>query len=486
MDNASQKLLESATHRTLHATGFARSSSQASLVLTDLLSRYLTLLTSTCAKYAQHGGRTRLSSRDAISALDEMGVSLDELKDFGLTEGLELNRYAIKSSRRAEDLNEFRAQLSEGLKQDLDDAIPLHYAPFEGIEEQDEEDDYEDDHMSVDDEVPSAETRMDEDDMYADIDVPMGETRVRPILPLSPISNPSSPSRKRLRTLDWQPPPHIPEFLPPFPSMDAPPPAELPEPIIPVPYHQSSLASQPEFHLPTPLPDPPERVQKLPTPNIEQSLISAYHHILTHRQPSNSATGTSNPLRHKVAMSLLALTQSSSRWEPADTLYSNLATNQPRVTAMGPSHPSVEAHGRGSQLTKDKDYKFPNVNARTLYVNDRLSNVVSQQSSRIPELAQQVLPTKIYSRASRITHPPVLVADNNALTYGPGIPAPWNTGNSTASGDGKKEDAPPVLPDARLFATWDSETKNFREPLKGRGNRGKVVIHPTRRGSRLV
>lgn len=108
MDNASQKLLESATHRTLHATGFARSSSQASLVLTDLLSRYLTLLTSTCAKYAQHGGRTRLSSLDAISALDEMGVSLDELKDFGSTEGLELNRYAIKSARRAEDLNEFR------------------------------------------------------------------------------------------------------------------------------------------------------------------------------------------------------------------------------------------------------------------------------------------------------------------------------------------------------------------------------------------
>ncbi len=303
--------------------------------------------------------------------------------------------------------------------------IPLHYAPYEGIEEEDEEEGYEDEDMSVDDEVPSAETRMDEDDIYADIDVSMGETRVRPILPLSPISNPSSPSRKRLRTLDWQPPPHVPEFLPPFPSMDAPPPAELPEPVIPVestnrppsptqpalpaqaltssatadwlmqvPYHQSSLASQPEFHLPTPLPDPPERVQKLPTPNIEQSLISAYHHILTHRQPSNSATGTSNPLRHKVAMSLLALTQSSSRWEPADTLYSNLATNQPRVTAMGPSHPSIEAHGRGSHLSKDKDYKFPNVNARTLYVNDRLSNIVSQPSSRIPELAQQVLPVR--------------------------------------------------------------------------------------------
>ena len=111
MDNASQKLLEAATHRTLHAAGFSRSSSQATLVLTDLLSRYLTLLTSTCSKYAQHSGRTMLSSLDALTALDELGVSLDELKDFGATEGLELNRYSLRSARRVEDLAEFRGTL---------------------------------------------------------------------------------------------------------------------------------------------------------------------------------------------------------------------------------------------------------------------------------------------------------------------------------------------------------------------------------------
>ncbi len=108
MDNAAQKLLESATHRTLHASNFSRSSSQASLVLSDLLSRYLALLSSTCAKYAQHAGRTKLTPMDALSALDELGVSLDELKEYGSTEGIELNRYAVKSLRRVEDLNEFR------------------------------------------------------------------------------------------------------------------------------------------------------------------------------------------------------------------------------------------------------------------------------------------------------------------------------------------------------------------------------------------
>lgn len=111
MDSAAHKLIESATHRTLHAHSFARSSSQASIVLTDLLSRYLALLSSTCAKYAQHAGRTRMTARDALGALDELGVSLEELSEYCSTEGKDLGRYAIYSARRVEDLNEFKCQL---------------------------------------------------------------------------------------------------------------------------------------------------------------------------------------------------------------------------------------------------------------------------------------------------------------------------------------------------------------------------------------
>jgi histone H3/H4 len=111
MESGSYKLLESATHRTLHAHSFSRSSSQASLVLTDLLSRYLMLLSTTCAKYAQHAGRTGLSIRDAIGALDELGVSVDELSEYYSSEGKELGRYAFSSARRVEDLNEFKGQL---------------------------------------------------------------------------------------------------------------------------------------------------------------------------------------------------------------------------------------------------------------------------------------------------------------------------------------------------------------------------------------
>jgi len=112
MDAGSHKLLESATQRTLHAHSFSRSSSHASSVLTDLLSRYLALLTSTCAKYAQHAGRTGLTVRDAIGALDELGVSVEALNEYCATEGKELNRYALYSARRVEDLHEFKCMWS--------------------------------------------------------------------------------------------------------------------------------------------------------------------------------------------------------------------------------------------------------------------------------------------------------------------------------------------------------------------------------------
>jgi len=108
-------VLESATYRTLHAHGFSRSSTQSSLVLTDLLSRYLTLLSSTCAKYAQHAGRTGLTPRDAFCALDELGVSMDELTEYCTSEGREMRRFTVHTTRKVEDLNELKGQSGESL-----------------------------------------------------------------------------------------------------------------------------------------------------------------------------------------------------------------------------------------------------------------------------------------------------------------------------------------------------------------------------------
>lgn len=114
MDAGAKKLLETATIETLHANGFSRASTQATQVLTDLLSRYLSLLAATCAKYAEHAGRLRLSARDTVSALGELGLDVQELSEYVATEGRELARYARHSTRRVEDLNEFKGQSRRG------------------------------------------------------------------------------------------------------------------------------------------------------------------------------------------------------------------------------------------------------------------------------------------------------------------------------------------------------------------------------------
>jgi histone H3/H4 len=110
MDGKARVAVESAVCRTLHAHNFSRSSSQATILLTDLLSRYLTLLSSTCVKYAQHGGRQNLSVRDAFCALDELGISTAELGEYCNSEAAELGRYAINTTRRMEELKDFRGE----------------------------------------------------------------------------------------------------------------------------------------------------------------------------------------------------------------------------------------------------------------------------------------------------------------------------------------------------------------------------------------
>ncbi|KAF8797742.1 hypothetical protein BYT27DRAFT_6930415 [Phlegmacium glaucopus] len=559
MDSGAHKLLESATQRTLHAHAFSRSSTQASSVLTDLLSRYLALLTSTCAKYAQHSQRSSLSVRDAIGALDELGVNLDELKDYCATEGKELNRYALISLRRVEDLYEFKSQLSEGLRQDRDDAIPLHYARcpsplLAGIEEEDQWESEEEDDIAIDDEPlsnPFQNMYTMNEDMSPPRTTPLTRKRPpsrqsSPPLPLSPISNPSSP-RKRPRSSNWEPPEHIPDFLPPFPSMSEDPlpppldqvpspptaqsikplPAQPPQPsqirlekqpetlpqslttsavsdiLVQVPYSQSSLSSVPEWYLPSAPPPTAVSTQtkvRQATPQIEPALIAAYHHILTHPPPPNPPP--LNPSRHKVLMALLKQTESNPRWNPADTLFGSVRPCQPRVSVIGPSYPVAIGDPTGNDIkgkndAKDKDIKLPPAIPRPVSAIEHIAPFVSQQSSRVPDLARHVLPPTILARTSRLSHPPILHRGSKPLTYGTGIPAPWNANPlpSTSNNDfpsatpltskpkdsifnGKDSPPKPIIPDARLYATWDYETKDFRVPLvpfgRGRSRMGSV------------
>lgn len=104
--------------------------------------------------------------------------------------------------------------------------------------------------------------------------------------------------------------------------------------------------------------------------------------------------------------------------------------------------------------------------------------------------------TPVYARTVRVPHPPVLTRGTQKLTYGPGVNAPWNSSLSPtpapAPAQGKGKDAAPngvasgkeeekegaKLPDARLYATWNYETKRFDEPLPARRRVGSIVVHP--------
>ncbi|CAL1698028.1 unnamed protein product [Somion occarium] len=441
IDQGAKKLLETATIETLHAHNFSRSSTQATLVLTDLLSRYFTVLTTTCAKYAEHAGRSRLTAKDAICALDDLGVDVEELSEYCASEGKEMSRYAVHTARRIEDLNEFKASLTAGLREDRDDAVPLVYGPIPSLPSSDEEYEESEAEWEQEEGLQLPEIRMDGDKPEDVIAVERVLKRHSPPpLPLSPISNPPSPPRKRPRTASWNPPPHIPSFLPPFPTdtprhTPSPPPLDLHpvappsvepvkvEPIplpasqettsskppgdwvTPTPYELSGLASQPTWHLPlkppTPPPSPPNR---LPVPMAEPALLGAYHYILTHHPKTKLDQfhpGPTNPGRYKVALELVRQAETQPRWDPPPTLFASTAPNAPRVAAIAPSYPipygklaEEEKDMKPSKGGKDRDMeeaKLPPTQPKIVAGIDRLSPLVSQPYTRIPALARELL-----------------------------------------------------------------------------------------------
>ncbi|KIM41702.1 hypothetical protein M413DRAFT_444944 [Hebeloma cylindrosporum] len=435
------------------------------------------------------------------------------------------------------------AQLADGLRQDHDDAIPLQYARcpsplLNGLDSEQEQgsEDGEEDESHLDFLPNGADMDVGSSPLRAGAKRPPSRPSTPP-LPLSPISNPSSPPRKRPRTSNWDPPEHIPDFLPPFPTVsddvpvepvDVAPVPHVPQPsmfgastiaetqpektsatlaqslttaaasdfLVQVPYSQSALSSVPEWHLPS-APQSSSSAQPRPPPHLpipipEQTLIKAYHYILTNPPPKELPP--LNPSRHKVALALIQQTQSNPRFNPADSLFGTVAPCPPRVATIGPSHPVAIGDRKGEG--NDKDTKLPVAASRPVAAIERTAPFISQQTSRIPELAHLVLPPAILTRTSRLTHPPVLHRGTKPLTYGSGIAAPWNANpvasapdaipptpltskpKDTPTTNGRDTPAKPILPDARLYATWDYETKDFRMPLapppRGRGRMGSM------------
>ncbi|KAJ7871897.1 hypothetical protein B0H14DRAFT_3439330 [Mycena olivaceomarginata] len=110
---------------------------------------------------------------------------------------------------------------------------------------------------------------------------------------------------------------------------------------------------------------------------------------------------------------------------------------------------------------------------RTIAGPSQIAPLVGSQGSRVPELARHGLEN---------------------LKYGQGAPVLWNTGTTGVGADGdrdggkgKKEDK--KIPDARVYATWEYESKDFCVGIKK--PRGQPAVQqqqpqPGRRSSRAV
>jgi len=201
-------------------------------------------------------------------------------------------------------------------------------------------------------------------------------------------------------------------------------------------------------------------------------------------------------------MALLSLTRSSPRWEPPNTLYSSSAPCTPRVAVIGPTFPILigdtpQAPGdqKAAEAERERKANLPPLPPRPVFVNERITPLITQQPSRIPELARHILPGSVHNRTTRLNHPPPLFRESRGgqesqrLLYGTGVNAPWNaqaglpavalTPTITKLKDPSvpnglingKEPLARIIPDARLHATWDYEVKRYNEVLPMRRGR---------------
>ncbi|GJJ13966.1 hypothetical protein Clacol_008223 [Clathrus columnatus] len=481
------QVLHTTTTRALHAHNFSKTSTRATYILTNILSRYLILLSETCARHAQHAGRTGITVREAVSALEEIGVDIDELREYAEGEVEDLLRYTAQTAKRAEELAEIKSAIRDGSYYDPSNDIPLVYAPF------DEED-------ISDDEAANQPIKTEEYPEYylqpltrnaenKDIfDVEHLASSVFPILsPEEPGSQ--SPPHKRTRLpSNSDLPDYIPNFFPPFPidpqipnsslpreltppmptlvalqqnTKDHPSsqpvesrtqvsefrndfkshlPVRQPSPALPaststtssyltnIPYEQSSLANTPEWRLPKAA----APVTLTSSSSSISALLSSYSYL---QSSSLSAVDvlSPNPLRHGLSMMLVGL--SSRAYSPAATLFGSSVVNTcgpiPRRAAPLPAQ-AIPLDKNGKPIISSSIHTLPlpppEWHARSVAGPIAYAEPTTTQGSRIPLLARGTLPHSVLTKSTRLVAPSPLERTGQKLFYGPPIPAHWNSG----------------------------------------------------------
>ena len=108
MEEAIVGHLKLAIVRMLYSQGFTKSSTHTVAVLTDLLDRYFKLLVASCADYAHHSGRPSFNAYDTLLAMEEMGTTLDDMRDYCDVEVKDTQKYTATLPKSAQELAELK------------------------------------------------------------------------------------------------------------------------------------------------------------------------------------------------------------------------------------------------------------------------------------------------------------------------------------------------------------------------------------------
>jgi histone H3/H4 len=94
MEKFCAEIIRRATHQTLAAAGFEKSSRISGDVLADVFKEYLMFLGKSAQEAATNAGRTKVNTTDILITFEDLGINLEELKEWTKTEGKVLGGYA--------------------------------------------------------------------------------------------------------------------------------------------------------------------------------------------------------------------------------------------------------------------------------------------------------------------------------------------------------------------------------------------------------
>ncbi|QRW26308.1 bromodomain associated protein [Rhizoctonia solani] len=478
MDGTAHQHLHRATLRVLHSHNFSSSSSLASHTLTALYAEYLDLLARSFAAHSHHGGRTNPSWPDAVNALSEVGVDVDELSTWLGTEAGEVGKNTslrdevqMREERGYWEAHCLLEHLSEGVVRG-EPGIHLVYAQLPSPVQSDNEDEDEDSPYQV----------------YTPDSKPVA-------LPPSPISRSPSPASKRTRPNEWttSPPDHIPDFLPPFPTTS---PSTAPAPMpstklsrhksVPsisstgaIPYVRSALANASLPPLEAPVRSvPPKEISTITIPSVAlREALSQHSTDPTPPFPFPQSTPGTNPARSKAARVLAnALNQAFDASDSMFGAWGGVETGQPHGHGFGVP---VLLDQQGELVLGKKGFDrvgslaTSGVGGRVIPREQDIGSVMGYLNSAILPLAHTFLAPSALHKITRIVPPQPLRDSADADKAQPmfyhterSTIAPWCLPVPEADGGGPLNGTGEGLPEARLVPTWDWTAKDYESGLR--------------------